>query len=287
MLERVRALLLDGNLPKALWAECVSHVTDLINMTPSSSIGGKTPYELWYCRKPSVQFLKVFGCAAYAHIPDAHRDKLAARAHTCMYLRQAKHKEGYRLMNVQTHTIVYSRYVVFNEHEFPQLANVPIHSERDLTSMEQSIPTEVEHAQIFTRRERPELVQQLEGLPPLVQEALRRAQYTLVGDTAFNCTPQAKRRRLDDETKVTELNSPLDLEATRQHLDQTYALLSARYIPEPSSLRGAMSSDHAAGWRQAAGSEYKAHLDNGTWTLVPPSRRHKLLRNRCKVQRSW
>ncbi|POM74618.1 Hypothetical protein PHPALM_8396 [Phytophthora palmivora] len=35
IMERVRALLLDGKLPKQLWAECVGHVTTLLNMTPS------------------------------------------------------------------------------------------------------------------------------------------------------------------------------------------------------------------------------------------------------------
>uniref|UniRef100_H3G5D3 Retroviral polymerase SH3-like domain-containing protein n=1 Tax=Phytophthora ramorum TaxID=164328 RepID=H3G5D3_PHYRM len=96
-MERVRALLLDGNLPKPLWAECVRHVTTLINMTPSSKTNGKTPYELWYNRKPSMEFLKVFGCSAYVHITEQYRDKLDARARLCMYLGLPDHKKGYRL----------------------------------------------------------------------------------------------------------------------------------------------------------------------------------------------
>ena len=76
IMERVRVLLFDGNLPHELWAECSRHVGDLINMTPSSTTHGKTPYELWYNKKPSVRFVKVFGCAAYAHIPEESRNKL-------------------------------------------------------------------------------------------------------------------------------------------------------------------------------------------------------------------
>ncbi|ETN16698.1 hypothetical protein PPTG_05853 [Phytophthora nicotianae INRA-310] len=37
IMDRVRALLLDAKLPKTLWAECVSHVTTLLNMTPSEN----------------------------------------------------------------------------------------------------------------------------------------------------------------------------------------------------------------------------------------------------------
>jgi hypothetical protein len=30
-----------------------------------------TPYERWYGKKPDVSNLRVFGCTAYAHVPDA------------------------------------------------------------------------------------------------------------------------------------------------------------------------------------------------------------------------
>ncbi|GMF42282.1 unnamed protein product [Phytophthora fragariaefolia] len=42
IVERVRVLLLDVKPPKQPWAECVGHVTTLINMTPSSKPDGRT-----------------------------------------------------------------------------------------------------------------------------------------------------------------------------------------------------------------------------------------------------
>ncbi|KAJ8575213.1 hypothetical protein ON010_g4002 [Phytophthora cinnamomi] len=57
IMERVRSRLLDGKLPKQLWAECVCHVTTPINMTPSSKTDGRTPYELWYRRIPSMAYM--------------------------------------------------------------------------------------------------------------------------------------------------------------------------------------------------------------------------------------
>ncbi|GMF23605.1 unnamed protein product [Phytophthora fragariaefolia] len=67
IMERVRALLLDDKLPKQLWAECVCHVTTLINMTSSSKTYARTPYELWYNRIPSMQYMKVV--QAYSETP--------------------------------------------------------------------------------------------------------------------------------------------------------------------------------------------------------------------------
>ncbi|OWY98261.1 DNA binding protein [Phytophthora megakarya] len=121
IMERVRALLLDAKLPKPLWAECVCHVTTLINMTSSSKTDGRTPNELWYNRIPSMQYIKGFGCSGYVHITEQYRDKLDARVRLCKYLGVPDHKKGYRLMDTNTHVIVYSRDVVFKEDEFPAL----------------------------------------------------------------------------------------------------------------------------------------------------------------------
>ncbi|XP_076347948.1 uncharacterized protein LOC143245472 [Tachypleus tridentatus] len=41
-----------------------------------SVTNGSTPYERWYGKKPDVGHKKVFGCLAYAHVPDASRQKL-------------------------------------------------------------------------------------------------------------------------------------------------------------------------------------------------------------------
>ena len=35
-----------------------------------------TPYEKWYGKKPKLSHLKVFGCVAFAHVPDAQGQKL-------------------------------------------------------------------------------------------------------------------------------------------------------------------------------------------------------------------
>ena len=73
-MEKARALLLDGDLPKQLWGEEVTHACNLMICTPSSVTYGKTPYELWFGRKPSVEQFKVFECAAYVHINELYRE---------------------------------------------------------------------------------------------------------------------------------------------------------------------------------------------------------------------
>ncbi|GMF25288.1 unnamed protein product [Phytophthora fragariaefolia] len=106
----------------------------------------RTPYELWYNRNPGVEYLKVFGCAAYAHVNDINRDKLDARAKLCMYLGIPEHKKGYRLIDIESHAIVYSRDVVFNETSFPTIGVVDDTTEPLLPPAHRTALTELLHS---------------------------------------------------------------------------------------------------------------------------------------------
>lgn len=67
MLEMVRCMLSNSGLPKIFWAETVDTALNLINRSPSTTIGFKIPQKIW-CGKPSrYEYLRVFGRMAYAH----------------------------------------------------------------------------------------------------------------------------------------------------------------------------------------------------------------------------
>jgi hypothetical protein len=72
----VRSLLKAKKLPKQYWAEAVLCAVYLLNRCPTRSLQVITPQEAWSGHKPSVTHLRVFGCVAYAKIPDARRTKL-------------------------------------------------------------------------------------------------------------------------------------------------------------------------------------------------------------------
>ncbi|MCO5609565.1 hypothetical protein L7F22_063795 [Adiantum nelumboides] len=74
-----------------------------------------TPYESWYDRKPSVSYLRVFGCLAYAHIPQQLRGKLDDKAVKCIFMGYSSGSKGYRLYNPATNKIFESSDVSFAE----------------------------------------------------------------------------------------------------------------------------------------------------------------------------
>ena len=69
-----------------IWAEAVMTACYLINRSPSSALGDKTPHEVWCGKKPSLRHLRVFGCEAYVHVPKEKRTKLDYKAHKCIFI---------------------------------------------------------------------------------------------------------------------------------------------------------------------------------------------------------
>jgi hypothetical protein len=87
----------------------------LVNRSPSSALDDKTPHEVWYGKKPSLQHLRVFGCDAYVHVPKENRSKPDKKAEKCIFIGYKDGVKGYKLWNPETKKIVYSRDVVLRE----------------------------------------------------------------------------------------------------------------------------------------------------------------------------
>ena len=115
LIESVRAMLSDSKLPKKFWAEALSTAAYLRNRSPTKSVQGKTPYEALTGEKPRVDHLKVFGCAAYAHVPSQERQKLDEKSRRCIFLGYGKEIKGYRLYDMEKLRVIYSRDVRFDE----------------------------------------------------------------------------------------------------------------------------------------------------------------------------
>ncbi|GMF49394.1 unnamed protein product [Phytophthora fragariaefolia] len=186
---------------------------------------------LWYNRIPSMQYMKVFGCSAYVHITKQYRDKLDARARLCMYLGVPDHKKGYRLMDLNSHAIVYSRDVIFKEEEYPSLANLTKTPEQPVIESDQHVHTESIEPVPATASPAGK-----RRLPP-PREALNRTQihYSFrteaSSETPSRPTPIRPRVTTDD-TEVT-LNYEEDLQEQEQRRKPLYTLLAIRGILVP------------------------------------------------------
>ena len=114
IIERTRAMLLDAELPKSLWAEAATTANYLRNRSPSLN-RTKTPWELFYNNKPDVSNLRVFGSTVYVHVPKALRRKLDPVSFKGKLVGYEPNSKAYRVLVDSTNKISVSRDITFSE----------------------------------------------------------------------------------------------------------------------------------------------------------------------------
>ena len=115
IMDMVRCMLKAKQMPKEFWAEAVATAVYILNRCPTKSVQEKTPEEAWSGRRPSIRHLRVFGCIAYAHVPDQIRKKLDDKGERCIFIGYCSNSKAYKLYNLETKKVIISRDVTFDE----------------------------------------------------------------------------------------------------------------------------------------------------------------------------
>ncbi|GJZ06997.1 retrovirus-related pol polyprotein from transposon TNT 1-94 [Tanacetum coccineum] len=101
--EMVTAMLISSGMSQDMWGEAILTATYLLNKIPRKD-KEETPYELWMGRKPSYQYLRVWGCLA----------KNSSAYHFIVH--------ELKNLDIQKNTVMESRNASFFEHIFPCLS---------------------------------------------------------------------------------------------------------------------------------------------------------------------
>ncbi|KAG8498939.1 hypothetical protein CXB51_005359 [Gossypium anomalum] len=103
IMEKVRCMLSNSNLPKSFWAEAASTACFLINRSPSVAIKKKTPQEVWSGNPANYFDLKIFGCPAKVVISrDVVFDETAMLPN--LSLKDSSNKENQKQVEHQINT---------------------------------------------------------------------------------------------------------------------------------------------------------------------------------------
>ena len=119
------------------------------NRLPTTALKEReTPYERWYGRKPDVSHFRVFGCMAYAHVPDCERRKLDTKSKKMRFVGYSLTSKGYRLFDETNRKLCIRRDVEFNESDFgqksamttePDLKSIEVNQNADITAKDEEV----------------------------------------------------------------------------------------------------------------------------------------------------
>ena len=78
--EHARAILMDTMTPKFLWEEAIRHIVYIKNRTSTRALEHfKTPYEVFWGRKPDLSHLEIWGSRVWVLDRHLGRDRLASK----------------------------------------------------------------------------------------------------------------------------------------------------------------------------------------------------------------
>lgn len=117
LIEKARCMLIDANLPKKFWAESVNTASHIINRCPSRVLNGKTPEEVWTGKKPTLKYLRVFGCVCHIHVPKEKRKKFDPKSEACIFMGYSDESKAYRVYQPIQGKVIISRDVIFSENQ--------------------------------------------------------------------------------------------------------------------------------------------------------------------------
>ena len=92
LLDIMRYMMSLTDLPLSFWGYALETTAFTLNRLSSESIE-MTPYELWFCKKPKLSFLKVWGCDTY--VKRLQPDKVEPKLDKCVFIGYPKETIGY------------------------------------------------------------------------------------------------------------------------------------------------------------------------------------------------
>jgi hypothetical protein len=87
----------------------------ILNRSPTQSIEGRTPYEIWHDKKPSVDYFHTFDCVAHVKQGNKRLGKLEDRSIMMVFIGYEPGSKAWRFYNPVTRRVHVSRDAVFEE----------------------------------------------------------------------------------------------------------------------------------------------------------------------------
>ena len=120
IVEMARTMMIHACVPSYCWEDAVLHANHVRNRVATRALKGMTPFEMFWKKKPDLQWLKPFGCLVYVLIHKEIRDaKFDAVAMPGVLMGVSEVHSGYKVHMLQSGSIKVARDVRFYEDIYP------------------------------------------------------------------------------------------------------------------------------------------------------------------------
>uniref|UniRef100_A0A6V7M0T8 Integrase catalytic domain-containing protein n=1 Tax=Bracon brevicornis TaxID=1563983 RepID=A0A6V7M0T8_9HYME len=284
LVEATRTMLIDAGLADQYWGEAVMTAGYVQNLLPTR-VRDKTPFELFFDKKPDISHLRVYGCKAYAHIPKQMRLKLDNKTRECIFVGYSQESKAYRLLEENTGKILTSRDIKFVENIIPRKGK------RVLFGLERGETAEKLKQQVSAHKSDTYVYVPVDSIdnnacvnhqgntgirsqgsnapePPVMRETQESSDNFETPDGSISMTDEAS------ESESVE-DVPL---AWRLRRGNNEPVINVDYSSEnetpeevPRTVEEALSGVYAEQWRKAMDEEMESLSKNETWDLEPKS----------------
>jgi hypothetical protein len=121
IMDKSETMQLQACLPASWWQFSFDHATHVYNRTPNRRLNWQTPLQKLTGEVPSVDHLRVLGCAAYVFIPaEVRTNKMAPKSELMIYLGNQPGGKGWIFMRAPNNTVFTAAQATFDETLFPR-----------------------------------------------------------------------------------------------------------------------------------------------------------------------
>ncbi|KAK2427993.1 hypothetical protein QL285_026537 [Trifolium repens] len=227
----VNAMLSYSGLSEGFWGEAMLTTCYLLNRVPNKR-NKTTAYELWYKKRPNLNFLRVWGCRAVVRLPDPKRKTLGEKSVACIFVGYAEHSKAYRFYviepndSISINTIIESRDAIFDEN-------------------------------CFSSTPRPK------DLIPRLDESLKDDHSNEVPSDTFE--PRKSKRARKAKSYGSDFQLYL-VEGSKDRIDTQYYYCYS-IEEDPRTYDEAVKSRDSVFWKEAIDEEIGSIMENNTWVL--------------------
>lgn len=258
LVEAGRTMLHAAGMALCMWAEAVNTAVYVLNRTGTSSVIGKTPFELWFGRPASIENLHVFGSVVFTHIPKEKRRKWDVKSQEGVFVGYSENSKAYRVWYPKCNRVEVARDVVFKKvSEYVAIDNTDECSEN-------TPKTNIQEQQ------------------PLVNSSVENNKHLYTDESDDGDIFE----EMTDKSKIVKKVHPESERLLRSHCrlqsvcKQNDYCANIAQFEEPTTYTEAITCESAKDWMNAMYEEIGSLEKNETWTLVCKPTDRKVIKNR-------